>query len=115
MNNWAVEIWIRLGRMFRIADPSIIQPLKWHSWNILFVSHKCICLLNGFTGFYWKGHDNLTIIILFFYLNTLYTTHIQAPLQLFKVATLSKMPVTSLCKTMKQHDPHYKYNNGILY
>lgn len=35
-----VEIWIKLGRMFRIADSSIIQPHTWNSLDILFVSHE---------------------------------------------------------------------------
>lgn len=46
----------------------------------------------------------LTTIIPFLRFKTLHITHIQTPLQLLKITTLSKMPVSSLGKTMKKHD-----------
>jgi hypothetical protein len=38
--------------------------------------------------------------------------HVQASLQLFKDTTLTKITVTSHCKTMKNHDTHI--TNGMM-
>lgn len=51
-------------------------------------------------------YDYLTTIIPFFHFKTLHITHIQTPLQLLKITTLSKMPISLLGKTMKEHDIH---------
>lgn len=59
--------------------------------------------------------DYVTIIIPFFHFKTLSITHIQTPLQQLKITTLSKMPISSLCKTMKDHDVYIKNEMMAFY